>query len=123
MAIDNKAAANARKVLDLHGGIQSRGESIGATPISVRQIQFLSLKTLPAVLYDFEAAWFLGCHVDDIPSLVNAGLLRALGSAGEDESKRFSREMLYRIAASEELLSAITDTIYNRRQAAKGVQD
>lgn len=91
------------------------------------QHEFLNLRRLPATLYDFQVAHFLQCHPDDIPALINRKLLKPLGHVSDKDSKRFSRETLFRLARVPNWLQKVTEVGYGRRQIlgnkAKGKEE
>jgi hypothetical protein len=95
---------------------------------SSSRAQFLNQRRLPAVLYDFQAAWMLDCHPDRISDLINAGLLVPLGGATEDDAKRFARETLLRLATNLRWLDEVSAVIYRGappegKQAKSPAQD
>jgi|GEM_PF-1304295 len=85
------------------------------TAIPMDQLRFLSYKRYPAILNAQEVAWLLNCQKDDIPSLVKAGLLTALGTLVESgESPRFGRDLVFRVIGNAEIMTAITRALYSQ---------
>lgn len=78
--------------------------------------EFLRLERLPAILYDFEAAWLLGFGPEDIGVLVANGLLSPLGRPGKADSKRFAREHLLALREDFHWLDKASAAIYNSRR-------
>lgn len=87
------------------------------------QFWILRLRRLPASLYPVEAAALLNTQQDDLPTLVEAGLLKPLGRLGDHDRPRYpSHEIL---ARREDLawLHKVARAIYaSRRQPKKAAK-
>jgi len=55
----------------------------------VNQVEFLSLRQLPARVNSEQAGWLIGCQPHDIPVLVAAKLVKPLGNPPMNGSKYF----------------------------------
>jgi len=76
---------------------------------------FVCLPRLPAILTDFQTGWLLGFTDEGVGVLVRGGLLVALGGAGPNDAKRFSRAYILNVAQNREWLDAATNAIYQSR--------
>ena len=76
---------------------------------------FVCLPRLPAILTDFQTGWLLGFPAEAVGVLVRCGLLVALGGAGPNDAKRFSRAYILNVAQNREWLDAATNAIYQSR--------
>ena len=74
---------------------------------------FLSLRILPARLNPEQAAWYVGCHVESIPVLIAAGLLKPLGRPAPNASKFFALAELEVLRADTKWLARATEAIQN----------
>lgn len=87
------------------------------------QARFLTLlKQLPARLTAEQAGWVLNCQAHDIPALVNARLLKPLGSPSQNSTKYFATADIVEMAKDRSWLVKITNTIcqhWQRQNAAK----
>jgi hypothetical protein len=76
------------------------------------QQRFLSLLgQLPARLTAEQAGWVLNCQVHDIPSLVNARLLKPLGNPAQNGAKFFAATDVLEAAKDRTWLVKVTNTI------------
>ncbi|MEI8291700.1 MAG: hypothetical protein WCH99_19710 [Verrucomicrobiota bacterium] len=55
----------------------------------MNQVEFLSLRQLPARVNSEQAGWLIGCQPHDIPVLVAAKLVKPLGNPPQNGSKYF----------------------------------
>lgn len=87
------------------------------------QLRFLTLLgELPARLTAEQAGWLLNCQPHDIPALVNARLLKPLGSPSQNSTKYFATADILEMAKDRSWLVRITNTIcqhWQRQNAAK----
>ena len=76
------------------------------------QYRFLSLfGQLPARLTKEQVAWVLNCQPHDIPSLVEARLLKPLGTPAEKGTKCFCTEDIRELLKDRSWLVKVTNTI------------
>lgn len=76
------------------------------------QLRFLSLLgQLPARLTAEQAGWVLNCQPHDIPALVNARLLKPLGSPAQNSTKYFATADVLELAKDRSWLVKVTNTI------------
>ena len=73
----------------------------------------LSLRNLPARLGIGEAAWLLGFGENDIPVLMSAGLLKALGRPTTTGSKYFATVDLQNFGKDPRWLAKASDAVVN----------
>ena len=87
------------------------------------QLRFLTLLgQLPARLTAEQAGWLLNCQPHDIPALVNARLLKPLGSPSQNSTKYFATADILEMAKDRSWLAKVTNTIcqhWQRQNAAK----
>ena len=87
------------------------------------QLRFLSLLgQLPARLTGEQAGWVLNCQAHDIPALVNARLLKPLGTPAQNGAKFFATADLLELAKDRSWLVKVTTTIskhWQRQNAGK----
>ena len=87
------------------------------------QLRFLTLLgQLPARLTAEQAGWVLNCQAHDIPALVNARLLKPLGSPSQNSTKYFATADIVEMAKDRSWLVRVTNTIcqhWQRQNAAK----
>ncbi len=76
------------------------------------QRTFLSLVQLPGRLTVQQAAFYLGFSETDIMVLVEAGLLRPLGTPPRNGVKYFSAAVLEQFRGDQKFLSRASDAIY-----------
>ena len=85
------------------------------------QIRFLSLLgQLPARLTAEQAGWVLNCQPHDIPALVNARLLKPLGSPAQNSTKYFATADVLELAKDRGWLVKVTNTICQHWQWQNG---
>jgi hypothetical protein len=76
------------------------------------QQRFLSLLgELPARLTADQAGWVLNCQAHDIPSLVNARLLKPLGNPSQNSTKFFATADVLESVKDRSWLVKVTNTI------------
>ncbi|MCP5521854.1 MAG: hypothetical protein H7A46_09945 [Verrucomicrobiales bacterium] len=75
---------------------------------------FLTLAFTPARLDAEQAAWYLGFHPHDVPTLVATGLLRPLGKPSPNGTKYFATVELESLRADPKWLGKATDAIQSR---------
>ena len=80
------------------------------------QKEFLSLTTPPARLNPEQAGWYLGFQLHDIPILVNAGLLKPLGSPPPSGVKHFATSVLEELRRDVKWLARASDAIHRHWQ-------
>lgn len=87
------------------------------------QLRFLTLLgELPARLTAEQAGWLLNCQPHDIPALVNARLLKPLGSPSQNSTKYFATTDILEMTKDRSWLVRITNTIcqhWQRQNAGK----
>ena len=87
------------------------------------QHRFLSLLgQLPARLTAEQAAWVLNCQPHDIPALVNARLLKPLGTPVQNSTKYFATADVLEISKDRAWLVKVTNTIsqhWQKQNASK----
>lgn len=87
----------------------------------IERLQLLRLPRLPASLYPAEGAVLLNIHVDDLPTLVEAGLLTPLGQFGDHDRARYSSHEILARAEDRDWLDKVSTAIYaSRRTPPKG---
>jgi hypothetical protein len=85
------------------------------------QIRFLSiLGELPARLTAEQASWVLNCQPHDIPALVNARLLKPLGSPAQNGTKFFAAADVLELGKDRSWLAKVTNTICQHWQRQNG---
>ena len=85
------------------------------------QLRFLSLLgQLPARLTAEQAGWVLNCQPHDIPALVNARLLKPLGSPAQNGTKFFSTADILETLKDRAWLIRVTNTINQHWQRQNG---
>lgn len=80
------------------------------------------LGQLPARLTSEQAGWVLNCQAHDIPALVNARLLKPLGTPAQNGSKFFAAADVLELAKDRSWLVKVTNTIcqhWQRQNATK----
>lgn len=87
----------------------------------IEGLQLLRLPRLPASLYPDQAAVLLNIHVDDLPTLVAAGLLTPLGKFGDHDHARYSTHAILARAQDRDWLDKMSGAIYASRRAPKKV--
>jgi hypothetical protein len=76
------------------------------------QHRFLTLLgQLPARLTAEQAGWVLNCQAHDLPALVNARLLKPLGSPSQNSTKYFATADIVEMAKDRSWLVKVTNTI------------
>ena len=76
------------------------------------QSRFLSLLgQLPARLTAEQTAWVLNCQAHDLPALVNARLLKPLGTPAQNSTKYFSTADVLELMKDKAWLVRVTNTI------------
>src|ERR1700739_623138 len=76
------------------------------------QLRFLTLLgQLPARLTAEQAGWVLNCQSHDIPALVNARLLKPLGSPSPNSTKYFATADVLEMAKDRGWLVKVSNTI------------
>jgi hypothetical protein len=76
------------------------------------QHRFLTLLgQLPARLTAEQVGWVLNCQAHDIPALVNARLLKPLGSPSQNSTKYFATADIVEMAKDRSWLVKVTNTI------------
>lgn len=82
------------------------------------QHRFLSiLGELPARLTAEQTAWALNCQAHDIPSLVNARLIKPLGNPASNSIKFFATADIFEAMKDRGWLNKVTNTIAAHWQA------
>lgn len=88
------------------------------------QHRFLTLLgQLPARLTAEQAGWVLNCQPHDIPTLINARLLKPLGNPAANAAKFFATADILETAKDRAWLVKVTNTIsqhWQRQNAKKG---
>ena len=86
-----------------------------------QQRSFLSLLgNLPARLTQEQTGWVLNCQAHDIPVLVNARLLKPLGSPAQNSTKYFATADVVELAKDRGWLVKVTTTICQHWQRQNG---
>jgi hypothetical protein len=76
------------------------------------QLRFVSLLgELPARLTAEQTAWVLNCQPHDIPALINARLLKPLGSPAQNSTKFFATVDILELLKDRSWLVKMTNTI------------
>jgi hypothetical protein len=76
------------------------------------QHRFLSLVgQMPARLTAEQTGWVLNCQAHDIPALVNARLLKPLGTPAQNGAKFFATADVLELAKDRSWLVKVTNTI------------
>jgi len=91
--------------------------------MSSDQIQFLTLRQLPARLGVQEVAWLLGFSEEQVRILLWEGVLKPLGRPPENGVKMFALVEIKRFSEDEAWLSKASDALvkYWRRRNGKGM--
>lgn len=102
---------------DTWGGPGQSGGDVGRNGWEAERDEFVRLPRLPAILTDVQAGWLLGFTTEAVGVLVGNGLLQPLGQAGKDDSKRFPRVYIERLAGDRDWLDQATNAIYQSRKS------
>jgi hypothetical protein len=90
------------------------------------QLRFLSLLgQLPARLTSEQAGWVLNCQAHDIPALVNARLLKPLGTPAQNGAKFFATADVLELTKDRSWLVKVTNTIcqhWQRQNARRSLK-
>lgn len=81
----------------------------------LERLEFLNLPRLPAILTDVQTGWLLGFTTEGVGILAREKLLKPLGGAGPDDSKRFASAYIGQLSRDRGWLDEATDTIYKSR--------
>ena len=71
--------------------------------------------TLPAIITDVQTGWLLGFTGEAVGILVREEILKPLGGASTDDSKRFSSAYIGQLSRDRDWLDEATDAIYKSR--------
>ena len=82
----------------------------------MNQVEFLSLRQLPARVNSEQAGWLIGCQPHDIPVLVAAKLVKPLGNPPQNGSKFFATADLLESIKERNWLGRVSATIYQHWQ-------
>ena len=80
------------------------------------QHQFLTVRHLPFRLTAEQVAWLLNCHVQDIPILVAAKVLKPLANPIANSTKYFATTELLENMKDRQWLVRVTGAIYQYTQ-------